>query len=139
MFSQRLLLYCFLGSGTYLILISLVTEYLHKKLRLSQGIPKELLEDSGCSWSGIRFMMEALFFVVIPTLAYSLFYLVIPLSGIKAGMSAALFAFTLGAAPALMSLSVRVKLPMPYILFLLLSLLFKLGGSLIIIGYLYSL
>jgi hypothetical protein len=97
-----------------------------------------MLEESGPGWSAIHFLMEMLFFAAIPTFAYSFFYMIIPLWGIKAGMAAALFAFTLGAAPALMCLSVRIRLPMPYILFTLLALLLKLGGSLIIIGYLFS-
>ena len=83
--------------------------------------------------------MEFLFFVTIPTVSYSFFYLIVPFSGIKAGMAATLFAFTLGAVPLVMSLSVRLKLPMQYLLFLLLSYLVKLGGSLAIIAYLYTL
>ena len=138
MFSQKLVLYCIVCSGAYLLIISLALDYLQKKLRLTRGIPPEMLEESGPGWSAIHFLMEMLFFVAIPTFAYSFFYLVIPLWGIKAGMAAALFAFTLGAAPALMGLSVRVRLPMPYILFTLLALLLKLGGSLTIIGYLFS-
>ena len=82
--------------------------------------------------------MEGLFIVVIPAIGYNFFYLVVPLSGIRAGMAAALFAFILGSSPALMGLSLRIKLPMPFLLFTLLSLLIKLGGALAIIGYLYS-
>ena len=138
MFSQKLVVYCIVCSGAYLLIISLVLDYLQKKLRLTRGIPPEMLEESGPGWSAIHFLMEMLFFAAIPTFAYSFFYMIIPLWGIKAGMAAALFAFTLGAAPALMCLSVRIRLPMPYILFTLLALLLKLGGSLIIIGYLFS-
>jgi len=138
MFSQKLVIYCIVCSGAYLLIISLVLDYLQKKLRLTRGIPPEMLEESGPGWSAIHFLMEMLFFAAIPTFAYSFFYMIIPLWGIKAGMAAALFAFTLGAAPALMGLSVRVRLPMPYVLFTLLALFLKLGGSLIIIGYLFS-
>jgi len=138
MFSQKLVIYCIVCSGAYLLIISLVLDYLQKKLRLTRGIPPDMLEESGPGWSAIHFLMEMLFFAAIPTFAYSFFYMIIPLWGIKAGMAAALFAFTLGAAPALMGLSVRVRLPMPYVLFTLLALFLKLGGSLIIIGYLFS-
>ena len=54
-------------------------------------------------------------------------------------MASALYVFTLGAAPVLMGLSVRVKMPMSFLLFLLLAYLVKVGGTLAIIGYLYSL
>jgi hypothetical protein len=139
MFSQKLVLYCIVCAGAYLLLISAALGYVQKKLGLTRGIPPEMMEDSGLGWSAIHFLMEMLFFVAIPTFAYSFFYLIIPLWGIKAGMAATLYAFTLGAAPALMGLSVRIRLPMPYILFSLLALLLKLGGSLTIIGYLFSL
>jgi len=139
MFSKKLIIYCFVSSGLYLLVISWLLSFLQRKLRLTEGISAQLLESTHLGWSAINYVMEFLFYVVIPTIAYSLFYLVIPLSGIRAGLAGALFAFTLGAAPALISLSVRIKLPMPFILFSLLSLLLKLGGSLAIIGYLYQL
>jgi len=80
-----------------------------------------------------------MFFVVIPSLAYSFFYVVLPFSGVRAGMAAALFAFLLGATPALMGLSVRVKLPMPFLFFLLFSTLVKVAGCMSIIAWLYAL
>lgn len=139
MYSPKLAFYCFVFSGAYLLVISLLLGFVEHKLRIKEGIPPELIETAALGWAAINFLMELLFYVVIPTIAYSFFYLVIPLAGIKAGMAAALFAFTMGASPALMGLSVRIKLPMPFILFQLLALLIKLGGSLAIIGYLYSL
>jgi hypothetical protein len=38
-----------------------------------------------------------------------------------------------------MELSLKVKLPMPYLLYLLFGMLVKLSGSLMIIGWLHSL
>jgi hypothetical protein len=86
----------------------------------------------------MNFVMEFLFYVVIPTIIFSFFYVVIPLSGIRAGLAAAVLAFLLGATPVLMGLSVKIKLPMPLVLFGLLSHLIKLGGAMALIGYLYS-
>ncbi len=139
MISHQLVLYCLVLAGVYLFVLSQLLNLVEKKLRLTEGIPGELLESGGFGWSLLNYVMELLFYVVIPTLAYSFFYLVIPFSGVKAGMAAALFAFTLGAAPAMMTFSVRIKLPMPYMLFTLLAILLKLGGSLVLIGYLYAL
>ncbi|MDZ4724189.1 MAG: hypothetical protein SGI97_09845 [candidate division Zixibacteria bacterium] len=139
MISSTLLIYCLIAAGAYLLIISLLSEYVSKKLRLTESIPSEILEESSGVWWLMNFMMESLFFVVIPTLAYGFFAFVLPFSGTRAAMAAALFAFLVGAAPALMSLSVRLKLPLSWLLFLMLSLLIKLGGSLIIIGYVYLL
>lgn len=139
MISLKLMLYCLAVGSLYLIVITLLLDFLERWLHLKAGIPADMIESTGLSWSVMNFMMDALFFVAVPTVAYSFLYFLIPLSGVKAGMAAALFAFTLGAAPGMMGLSVRIKLPMPYLLFLLLSVLVKLSGTLIIIAYLYSL
>ncbi len=139
MMSLSLLFYCLVCAGAYLLVLSLLLDYLQHKLKLAHQIPSQLIEPAGLGDSLVNFMMEFLFFVAIPTIVYSFFYFLIPLSGIKAGLAAALFAFVLGAAPAIMGLSVRVKLPMPYLSYMMLSLLLKLGGSLTIIAYLYSL
>jgi hypothetical protein len=138
MISIKPVLYCLALGGAYLLVLSLLLEFADRKMKLTAGIPSEMLETSGPGWWFMNYLMEALFYVAIPTLVYSFLYFIIPLSGVKAGIAAALLAFTLGAAPALMGLSVKVKLPMPYLLFVLLSLLLKLAGALTIIAYLYS-
>jgi len=139
MISVDLMIYCILAGGLYLLVLSAVLELVGRKLKVARGLPAELLEPVGWSWFALSYAMESLFFVIVPTFVYSFFYLIVPLSGIRAGMAAALFAFTLGVIPALMGLSIRVKLPMLYLLYFLLGLLLKLSGAMIIIGYLYSL
>jgi hypothetical protein len=137
--SFELILYCLIAGGVYLLLISFLLEMIGRVLKTSRGIPAELLESTGWTWFAISYIMEFLFFVFIPTFAYGFLYLILPLSGIRAGMAGALFAFTLGVVPALMGLAVRLKLSMLYLLYFLLGLLLKLAGALTIIGYLYSL
>ena len=138
MISLKLMLYCLAAGSLYLLVITLLLDFFERRFHLTAGIPDAMIETSGLSWTFMNFMMEALFYVAVPTVAYSFLFFIIPLSGIRAGMAAALFAFTLGAAPGMMGLSVRIKLPMPYLMFLLFSLLLKLSGTLIIISYLYS-
>ena len=133
------MLYCLVSGGIYLLIATLILELMSKKMKLLGGVPSEIIEEAGGVWLVLFFIMEFLFFVAIPTISYSFFYLIVPFSGIKAGMAATLFAFTLGAVPLVMSLSVRLKLPMQYLLFLLLGYLIKIGGSLAIIAYLYTL
>jgi len=139
MISLELMLYCVIGAGAYLLVISLLLDYLERKMKLTAGLPSNLVEATSLVWTLTNFMMEVLFFVAIPTIVYGFFYYLLPFYGIRAGLAAGLFAFALGAVPSLMGLSVRVKLPMPYLLWILLSILLKLLGCLAIIGYLYTL
>lgn len=137
--SAKLISYCLVAGAAYLALVSLVLEYAGRRLGLLRRVPGELLEESSAGWFVLGYVMEFLFFVAIPTTGYSFFYVVLPFYSIRAGMAAALFAFTLGATPVVMGLSIRFKLPMPYLLYSLLSYLLKIGGSMIIISYLYAL
>lgn len=139
MISVELILYCLASGIAYLLGISLLLNYVHNKLRLLRTMPASLLEDTSTGWFIMTYLMEVLFFVTVPTLGYSFFYVLFPLSGARAGLAVALTAFTLGAVPLLMMLSLRIKLPMPYLLYVLLSHLIKLGGCVAIIGYIYEL
>jgi len=139
MISYQLILYCFLLSGAYLVLMSLLLEWIGRKLRVWEGIPPDCREEFTAGWFGVNLFMEFLFYCVVPTFAYSFLYLVFPLTGIRTALGGALVAFTLGAVPSIMSLSMHSRLPMPMLLFGLLSQLIKLGGCMAIIGYLHSL
>ena len=139
MINTTLLLYCFISGGVVLLLLSFIMEFITRKLKLLNGIPKEMLEESTPSWFILNYLMEFLFYVVIPSVGYSFFYLMLPFEGLRVGLAAALFALIMGAVPLVMVLSVRVKLPMAYLTFLLLSYFFKLIASMTVIGYLYSL
>ncbi len=139
MISFELMLYCVLMSGAYLLTMSFLLDWLERKLKLSSGLPEEIVETTGVGWTLANFTMELLFYVAIPTIVYSFFYYLLPFYGVRAGIASALFAFGLGAVPALIGLAVRVKFPMPYLMYLLFSILLKLIGSLAIIGYLYTL
>ena len=137
--NTTLLLYCFLAGGTALFTLSLLMEFISHKLKLLDGIPSEMLEESSSGWFTLNFMMEFLFYVVIPSVGYSFLYMMLPFEGLRVGLAAALFALVMGAIPLVMVLSVRVKLPMAYLTYLLMSYFLKLVTSMSIIGYLYSL
>ena len=89
-------------------------------------------------WFFMTFVIELMFFVVIPTMAFGFFDAILPLTSVRTALAVALCAFTLGALPLVMSLSVKVKLPIPFLIYSLFGLLIKLGGTLAIIGYMYS-
>jgi len=139
MISYLLIAYCFIAAGIYLLLISLLVEWIGKMLNVSRGIDEKLLEQSGTSWFLINYLMEFLFFVAIPTMSYSFFYIIFPLSGLRAALALAVLAFTFGAVPLVMGISVRLKLPMTYLLFNLLGYFLKLSGAVLIIAYIYNL
>jgi hypothetical protein len=136
--SGSLALVCLLAAGAYLLVVSFILDFIERRLRLSYAVPKELKEETGFVWTFMNFTMEALFYVAIPSFGYSFLRLILPLETVRAGFAAAMFAFILGAAPVIMSLSVRLKLPMPFLLFLLLSHLIKLAGCLTVIGLIYA-
>ncbi|KAA3631240.1 MAG: hypothetical protein DWP97_13620 [Calditrichaeota bacterium] len=139
MINTKLLLYCFIAGGSYLFIISLIVEWVSMKLKLERGIPEQLLEKNTAAWFTLNYLMELLFFIVIPSVGYSFFYLVLPFEGMRAGLAASVFALIMGAVPIVMIFSVRVKFPMAYLTFLLLSYFLKLAGAMAIIGYLYTL
>lgn len=139
MISVELLLSCLVAAGVYLLLVSLLLDFVERRLKLAATLPQQLVEKGSAAVTLANFVLELLFYVVIPTVIYSFFYYVLPFYGVRAGLATALFAFLLGAAPAMMGLSIRLKLPMPYMLYQLLAGLIKLLGSLAIIGYIYTL
>lgn len=139
MISFELIIYCLVIAGTYLLIISGLTDLIAAKANLTKSLPSQLVEKIDLPGFLINYLMEMLFMVVIPSVGYSIFYLIIPLEGIRAGLAIALIAFTIGAVPIIMVLSVRIKLPINYLLFLLLTQVLKLAGCLAIIAHLHSL
>ena len=139
MISVELLFSCLVAAGVYLLLVSLLLDFVERRLKLAAALPKQLVEKGSAVVTLANFVLELLFYVVIPTVIYSFFYYVLPFYGVRAGLATALFAFLIGAAPAVMGLSIRVKLPMPYVLYQLFAGLVKLLGSLAIIAYIYTL
>lgn len=138
MIQFELILYCVIAAGGYLLILSGLTDLIAVKANLTRGLPPEMVEKIDLPGFVVNFLMEMLFMVVIPSIGYSLFYLIMPLEGIRAGLAVALIAFTIGAVPIIMVLSVRVKLPISYLLYLLLTQVLKLAGCLAIVAYLYS-
>ncbi len=139
MISTELLLYCVAAGAAYLFMISLLWEYAGKKMNIYRGVPAGIIEQIDKTWFMMNFAMELLLYVVIPALVYSYFYIMLPLSGIRTGVAGALFAFTLGAVPAIVGLLTRIRLPALLFSYLLFGILLKLAGCLVIIGYLYQL
>lgn len=136
---STLIFYCFLYAGIYLIVMNFIWEFVGSKLKIFKAIPDDLKEAMNGGWYVLNYVMEFLFYVAVPSIAYSFFYVVLPFEGIKAGLAAAVFALVMGAIPMVMLISVRLKLPLVYLSYTLLGYFIKLAGTMIIIGYLYHL
>ncbi len=139
MISTELIAYCLVLGGLTLIVVTVLFELLGRYLRVARDMPEGLMEPTSPGWYFMNFVMEFLFLVAVPTFVYGMFAVVLPLSGIRPGLAAAVLAFTLGAVPTVLALSVRVKLSMVYLLYILFGVLIKLAAVLAVIGYLYSL
>ena len=138
-FSFELILYCIVCGGIYIALVDLLWNKLESVVPTFRNFPKELVETKNVNWFVSSLIIEFIFFVLMPAVVYDRFYTVLPFSGIRGGISIALFLFMLGMVPLAILLMFRIKLPAVYMLYKLLGLLLKIAGSLAIIGYLYSL
>lgn len=139
MISTELIVYCLVLGGAALLVITIIHEWLGKVLKLSREMPSELIEPANPAWYLLNFVMEFLFLVAVPTFAYSIFVVALPLEGVRPALAAAVLAFTLGAAPTMLAVSARIKLPVSYLLYILVGVLLKLVAVMATIGYLYSL
>src|SRR5512147_1098582 len=121
MMSTKLLAISVLLGGGYLIAVSVIFNLIERRLRLLAGVPADMIETESSAWLLMTFLSELIFYVIIPAIGYGMFYAILPFSGVRAGLAGTLLAFLLGAVPVMMRLSMRIRLPMPYLLFQLLG------------------
>lgn len=138
-FSFELLIHVLLCAGGSLLIFDFIWYLLEKKLSLLNKLPKELLEEINIGYFFSKYIMELSFLVAVPSAIYSLFYLTLPFYGARAGLAVAFILFVLGIVPFTISLIMRVKLPISYVLFQLAGFLIKLTLVYGIIGYIYIL
>ncbi len=137
--SFELLGYCLLFGAIYLLIIDFIWIALERVVPLFGRFPKELLEPKGGGLFVSSFIIEFIFFVLLPSVVYGWFYTVIPFSGVRGGVSAALYLVMFGMIPLSLLLLFRIRIPVVFILFQLLGLTIKVLGVMAIVGYLYSL
>nr|MBN2277796.1 hypothetical protein [candidate division Zixibacteria bacterium] len=138
-FSFKLLSYCLILGGAYLIIIDLIIGRLEKRVPLLGDFPRELVEDKNFAWYFYNFIVEFIFFVMMPAVIYDRFYTVMPFSGIRGGMAVGLFLFVFGMVPLAILHIFRIRIPAVFILYQLLGMMLRVIGTMTIIGYLYSL
>ncbi len=139
MISFQLLLTTLFWAGLALLLFEIVWYKLETKLSLLKNMPAELLEETGLGYFISKYIMQLAFLVAVPSVAYSWFYVLIPFYGVRAGVGMAVFIFVLGLVPFSVSVLMRIKLPLAFVLF-------QMAGHLIrtiivygIIAYIYIL
>lgn len=139
MISVKLLLACLFWGGTALLIFEIFWHMLEKKLKIPSKLPPELLEEDGLGYFISKYVMQFAFLVTLPTVIYSGFYVMVPFSGIRAGIAMALFAFMLGIIPYSVSLLMHIKIPLSYTLFQTAGHLLKLLLVFGVIAHLYTL
>jgi len=137
--SFKLLTYCLIAGGIYIILVDLLWNWLERKIPMFDGFPRDLLESKSLSWFVSSFVVEFVFFVLMPSVLYGWFYTVIPFYGIRGGVATGLYLFLFGMVPLAILLMFRVRLPGVYVLYLLAGMMIRVIGAMAIIGYLYAL
>jgi len=139
MINQRLLLAALLWAGLALFVFELIWYQIERRLKLLKDMPSQVLEDTGVGFFISRFIMQLAFLVVVPTVAYSWFYVLVPFYGVRAGVAMALFIFILGIVPFAVIVLMRIKLPLSFMLFQMAGYLLKIIIVYGIIAYLYIL
>ncbi len=137
--SFKLLGYCIVVGAVYLIAINLIWNKLEKFVPTLKDFPKDLVEEKNPAWFVSNFVIEFIFFVLLPAIIYGWFYTVLPFSGLRGGISVGLYLFLFGIIPVATIIMFRIKIPAVYFLYLLVGMFFKVIVSMVIIGYLYSL
>jgi hypothetical protein len=139
MINQRLLLTALLWAGAALLVFELIWYQIERRLKLLKSVPSRMLEDTGPGFFISKFIMQLAFLVVVPTVAYSWFYVLVPFYGARAGVALAIFIFVLGIVPFAVTVLMRIKLPLSFMLFQMAGYLLKIIIIYGIIAYLYIL
>jgi hypothetical protein len=135
----QLLFWCVVLGGAYLLIADLIWNAFERLVPTFKNFPRELIDAKGVVWFVCNYIVEFIFFVLMPAVIYGWFYAVIPFSGTRGGLAFALLLLVFGMVPFAILVSFRIRLPVVFILYQLLGMLLKIFGTLAIIGYLYSL
>ena len=139
MINERLLLAALFWAGLALFVFELIWYFLEKRLALLKNMPAQIVEDTGLGFFISKYIMQLAFLVVVPAVAYSWFYVLVPFYGVRAGVSMAIFLFVLGIVPFAVTVLLRIKIPLSFMLFQLSGYLLKIVIVYGIIAYLYTL
>ena len=131
---NKIIVYTIALGTAPLIAINIVQLIIEKIIRVNADIKDEY----NVRYSGVfmvQFLVDVLFFVVIPTLAYYWLYPVLPFVGYKAGIAVGIAAYILGSLPYAIQLSLRLKIPAILVVTTLFFNLIKLSAALGVITY----
>ena len=137
--SFKLLGFCFIIGAVYILIIDFIWNKLENYVPTLRGFPKDLIEEKNAAWFVSSFIVEFIFFVLLPAVVYGWFYTVLPFSGVRGGIAVGLYLFLFGYIPLAVIVMFRIKIPAVYFLYQLLGMFIRVLGAMTIIGYLYSL
>lgn len=130
-----------MAGGVYLLLVELALSPIERALNragLWDDFPERLRKDKR-PLNFNDYITQVALFVAAPAALYSWMYLMLPLEGARQGVAIALWTVLIGGAPVGFLLGSRARIPAAALVYLLLTLLIKLAGSLAILGYIFSL
>jgi len=107
---NKIIIYTIALGTAPLIAINIIQLIVEKLIKINA----EIKDEASVRYSGIfvvQFLLDVLFFVVIPTLVYFWLYPVFPFVGFKTGVAIGLTAYVLGSLPYAVQLSMRIKIP----------------------------
>lgn len=139
MLNAQLLLTCLLCGGLAVALVGIAHLFGEKYFVPQKGSGSRLVGKGGLRNFGQILFLDLAFYVAIPTIAYAAFYVILPFSGVRSGLATALIATLIGAAPTLLTLGTRTRLPVSFLLYQLLGQLLKAAAGLSVIAWLYHL
>ena len=139
MLTTALFISCLVAGTVWVAVISFLMNLIGTRLNINDTIQAELREPQGGGTFVLTLFTDCLFFVVMPTMIFGMLSVLVPLTPIRTGLGAGLFAFAIGVLPTLSTLTMKVRFPLSWTMFFALSQLLKLAGALTILGYLFSL
>ena len=139
MLSAALFISCLVSGVAWVAVVTFFMNAVGRRLNIDDSIPVELREPQSGGTFVLTLFTESLFFVVMPTMIFGMLNVLVPLTPIRTGLGAGLFAFAIGTLPTLSTLTMKVRFPLSWTMFFALGQLIKVAGALTIIGYLFSL
>jgi hypothetical protein len=139
MLSAALFISSLVAGVAWVAVVSFFVNTIGRRINIDDSIPAELREPQGGGTFVLALFTECLFFVVMPTMIFSMLNVLVPLTPIRTGLGAGLFAFAIGTLPTLSTLTMKVRFPLSWTMFFALGQLIKVAGALTIIGFLFSL
>ena len=140
--SAQALIYCIATGAVYLFVIetlSLRVEKILEKAGLWADYPQQLRPRARSFPDLNKLLLEVVFYITIPGVIYSSLFVVLPVEGVRQGVTIALWTVMIGGVPLITAIHSGAGIPPAALVYTLLAQLVKLAGALAIVAYVFSL